>query len=366
MLQTRLITTARAAVLMATAAILAGPAAAQVAASPDGSEPSGAAGTAGESAPTGTAAGDSERAREHYAAGEAAFLAGDFARAAEQYGLAYDLGKDPALLFKLASAHDRAGNCPAAVARYQQFLAEGGPDEQRQAEVRERIAACAAGAGGSATATQPTAPAAAGDAAAAAPSAAQPVGSIADPGAATDADADAAGTGSGADSAGTGSSADSAGIGAAGDAPPSFVGSDPSWQRSAAWTSVGLALALATTGGVLALSAGSREEDVQNLIDFRDPTSNLPAAFDGNTARRYRELVDEGEDLNTYATITFAAAGLVAAAAAVFFVLDATSTGGSAAASAQAGPADAAARTAPQLTPWAAPRAAGMAVGWQF
>ena len=72
---------------------------------------------------------------------------------------------------------------------------------------------------------------------------------------------------------------------------------------------------------MLALSAGSREEDIQNLIEFRD-AEGRPATYTGATRDRYRDLVDEGDRLEKLSVVALAATGAAAAASAVFFVLD--------------------------------------------
>ncbi|HYU14946.1 MAG TPA: hypothetical protein VEL05_02695, partial [Candidatus Acidoferrum sp.] len=104
--------------------------------------------------------------------------------------------------------------------------------------------------------------------------------------------------------------------------PPAVVDEDtPGWERSAAWYAVGIAIALGTSAAVFGLSAASREEDVHNLINFRD-TNGRPLPFTGATRDRYRDLVDEGPRLEKLSMIALAATGAAAAASAVFFVLD--------------------------------------------
>lgn len=105
-------------------------------------------------------------------------------------------------------------------------------------------------------------------------------------------------------------------------APRSLDEEEPSWQRTAAWSSVGIAVALLTTGAVLGLSAASREEDVDNLIEFRD-AEGQPAIYTGATRERYRDLISEGDRLESLAVVAFAASGVAVASAALFFVLDA-------------------------------------------
>ena len=96
---------------------------------------------------------------------------------------------------------------------------------------------------------------------------------------------------------------------------------EPGWERTAAWTTVGITFAFGTAAAVLGLSAASREEDIDNLINFRDPEGQ-PAIYTGATRDRYRDLVDEGKRLERLSIAALIATGGAAATAAVFFVLD--------------------------------------------
>ena len=135
---------------------------------------------------------------------------------------------------------------------------------------------------------------------------------------------------------------------------PSFLDEPARWQRTAAWISVGVAAVFLTTAGVLATSAAAREEDLQRLIDFRNPITNLPETYAGSVSADYEDKVDEGKRFNGLAIVAFAGAGLATTAAIVFFVLDAK----------------AAPRERPQarryIVPIATPNAAGISAGWEF
>ncbi|MCG8420670.1 MAG: hypothetical protein MJE77_22350 [Proteobacteria bacterium] len=285
---------------------------------------------------------DLEKAREHYRNAETALQSGDPATAATEYEAAYQHSRDPVLFYKIGSAHQQAGNCQRALEYFERYLAEANPDEKFKSMTEQHKAEC-------------NAPTGSGDSALPGPgdSALPGPGDSALPGPGDSAlpgpgDLPAAGAGgeipggavpdgqtpaqprsaaepgqvqAGADQPIPGSTGD------AGDKPPTFVEQEPSWQRSVAWISVGMAVALASAGSVLALQASSREEDLENLINFRDTDGN-PRDFSGNTSQRYQELIDEGNDLNTYSTIAFAAAGVAAVTAAVFLVLDAFADSG--------------------------------------
>lgn len=251
---------------------------------------------------------DIQKAKESYARAEEAMNKGDYAQAVTGYTAAYEVTKDPVLFFKIASAHDKGGRCATALPYYERYLAEGKPDERFAALTRERIETCKA-AGKASPAAEPssTVPAA-GDSAAPASATA------------TEAPAPAASTAA-EDVPAAPADDEPAPMADVGKAPPSFADQRTTWQRNAGWLSVGIAVTFTTAGAVLAMSASSREEDIDNLIRFRYP-SGEPAQYTGTTRDRYEELVDEGEELATYARIAFGAAGVAAAAATVFFIMD--------------------------------------------
>lgn len=268
---------------------------------------------------------DLEKARGHYRNAEAAMASGEYARAATEYQAAFDASKDPVLHYKIGDAHERAGDCQKAIDSYRAYLAQGTPDEQFKATTEQRMARCSAilANQGTAGATGDAANTEAGGTTASNPTASNPgvpdptAGAAGDPGTSNDPTA-------GPTAGLTGGSDGAAGAGS-GDVSPTFADSRTSWQRDAGWIAVGVAVALVSTGGVLAVSANSREEDLQNLIDFRDILTGEPQDFSGNTQARYEELREEGKDLDTYSTIAFVAAGAAVASAVTFFILDATS-----------------------------------------
>jgi hypothetical protein len=250
-----------------------------------------------------------DMARQSYAKAEQAMKQGDFAVAAAEYASVYERTKDPALLLKIGVAKHKAGDCHGALAHYNRYLNEGSPGDALRAEIRERIDACQApadstGAGAAdlgragpgVPAQEPghgrrqARPAAAG---------AEPAATAAEP-----------------------TEQPAGGLGAAGQRPPSFMDQRSSPYLSAAWLSVGVSFTLLTGGAILAMSASSREEDIRYLIEFRYP-DGAPAVYAGTTRERYDELAEEGERAATYSRVMFGAAGLAAAAAGVFFALDA-------------------------------------------
>jgi hypothetical protein len=134
---------------------------------------------------------------------------------------------------------------------------------------------------------------------------------------------------------------------------PSFTDTPSTWKRSAGWIAVGTTIGLVAIGTVLALSAEGSEEDLAALTDFRtDQDGTLrPLRWD-EVDDQYVDLVDEGERFDRMATITFTAAGITAAAAITFFVLDAVSDKGE--------------RGGVALTPRVDRAGAGFSAGWSF
>jgi hypothetical protein len=237
---------------------------------------------------------DYEAARRHYQAAEKAAAAADWSTAAKEYGVAYDITRDAVLFFKLGNAYQQTGDCTRAVEYYKRYLAEANPGEEFQKDTNKRIETCKKAPAAGAKKTEPAAPEDASEAKSPAPDA-------------------------------SGDQAEQQGTSDLPAAPepgqPSFVDTEPSWQRTAAWTSTGLALAFATAGAVLGLSAKSREEDVDNLLNYRDPNGE-PVEFDESTQRRYEDLIDEGERLDKLSMVAFGVAGAATASAVIFFILD--------------------------------------------
>ena len=252
---------------------------------------------------------DFAAAKRHYAAAEEAAAAKKWPVAVRQYQIAFEITRDPVLFFKLGDAHQQSGDCKEALRFYRNYLAQGQPNAAFKKDTEARMAACGAAAGSES---------AGAEVASESPSATDPLpaeddGGLLDPG-----DFDAP------NAAGNASLPEPGGS----DAPIVAYGSRESevldeggWESTAGWTSVGLAFAFATTGAVLALSANSRQEDLENLLAFRD-VDGRPVRFEGETRRRYEELVDEGKTLETWSYVAFGAAGAAAVAAGIFFLMD--------------------------------------------
>jgi tetratricopeptide (TPR) repeat protein len=105
------------------------------------------------------------RARQLSDAGLDQFRRGDYRAALEVFKRSYELAPDPALLFDMAQAHRKLGQCAAALEDYRQFLAAVDQRTATQVKVAEHIEQMEACVGdgasadvGSAVATTPVQP----------------------------------------------------------------------------------------------------------------------------------------------------------------------------------------------------------------
>jgi hypothetical protein len=243
---------------------------------------------------------DSAQAKVLNDSANAAVNEGRYDDAVRDYNAAYDITKDPILFFKVGVAFEKAGKCEAAVGYYRRYLQEGQPNPQLLQSVNDRIAACG-----------PATGSAAGSAAAAVAGAA--TGSATGAGTGTETGTETgsqlgSGTGPG---SGPGSGAE---LGSA-QSPPD----KPRISRDGAWLMVGGALAFITAGVVLAYSASSSEQDLQDLyvgLDGKTPK------YDATTATRYQDLIDQGHRYQDLSWASFGIAAGFTAAAASWFVHD--------------------------------------------
>jgi hypothetical protein len=249
---------------------------------------------------TAVAQPDFKAAAEHYKSAEAAMARADFSSAALEYGVAYDITKDPILFFKIGQANERAGKCPVALTYYNRYVKEGNPNEEYKVLVAERIAACTPGdhgAGDHGAGDHGAGDHGAGDHGAGDHGAGDHGGDIAVP--------------IGDDVIGDG--------GPNGEVGPSFIDQRGSWKRTGAWISTGLTVGLVAAGAVLALSAEGSEEDIQALIDFRN--GGRPVRYN-EVKSQYDSLAADGKRFDQLATAAFIGAGATTAIAVTLFLLD--------------------------------------------
>lgn len=257
---------------------------------------------------------DVSRARDLYRSAEAAMKDGRFDDAIRDYGAAYELSKDPALFFKIGRANERAGRCETALIYYARYLREGKPTEQFTATTRERILACGGDARSVEGSAAPVSPEPTSETdASGTPGTTAQAGSAAgttEPAGATE-PAGEAGSAAGSATEPVDGAAASAGSGA----PRVLI---PSNHHKVAWLLTGGAIALAALGGILGYAADSSENDVRDLyVGF----AGQPATFDGQTRKRYDDLVDQGHRYEHLSWASFGLAGAAAVGAAVLFVI---------------------------------------------
>src|SRR6476660_2713923 len=80
-----------------------------------------------------------KQAKEHYKNAETAMAASAYEYAASEYGMAYELMKDPILFFKIGEADQKAGKCAAAITYYKRYLKEGNPNADFKKKTDDRI-----------------------------------------------------------------------------------------------------------------------------------------------------------------------------------------------------------------------------------
>ena len=234
---------------------------------------------------------DYDAAKRHYMAGKDAVARGDHEAAVREYILAYDITKDPTLFKQIGAAYEAQGKKAEAAIYYRRFLAEAKPGADVE-DVKARLA----GLEGKAPAVAPPAKEPGKEPLPPEPPKLPPPEAPEPPASAP-----------------------------AGEPTlPAFSETEARWQRTTAWVFVGLTAIGATTGAVLATSALGRKEDIQRLIDFRDPTTMQPSVYSGSTKTDYENKAKEGDDLSNWATISFIGAGVCAGAATLFFILDAS------------------------------------------
>ncbi len=232
---------------------------------------------------------DYKAAKEHFRKAEQASQAENWDEAVREFLIAYEITQDPVVFFKLATAYQSAGKCSEAVEYFKRYNEEANPSMEYRADALKRITDCNTKlAGEPATGPGESSP----------------------------------------DEGDTKSPMDPLDeeekeelVESTYDDQPTFIDEEITWQKTAGWTSVGVSAAFLTAGAVLGLSAKSREEDLDNLLTFRDG-ADRPTSFNDTVSKRYNDLEDEGKTLNTMSMVAFGLAGASAATAIVFFLLD--------------------------------------------
>jgi hypothetical protein len=268
---------------------------------------------------------DFEAAAKRFAAAQAAYSARHFTRSAREFQAAYEITKDPVLLYNIGESWERAGDGNRAVAAYGAYLAAV-PDAQDKADVQQRIRAIeerqfklvdqsAPGATPPGPATTGTVPA---------------PESAAHPG---DSDGGIAPTNSAA-------MPPPIPVEPSTTAPPPPVPIAPaplppapqvgvldehrptSSVHVAAWVGVATTVAVLTAGAIFGLAAQSRADEISRRLQFVD-SSGQPRTFDSAASAEYANLRNEGRLYNGLAIGFFSAAGALAVTTTALFIADA-------------------------------------------
>jgi tetratricopeptide (TPR) repeat protein len=219
---------------------------------------------------------DYAAAKRHFLAGKAEFAQRNYVRAAEEFQAAFEITKDPVVLFNIGESYEKAGLSEEAVRAYEGYLA-GVPSAPDRDTVESKITALKRGAGPSAPPADTKRPPADG-----------PSADVAAPHRSSEGEAD-----------------------------------DGSRLRTAGWIGIGLVAALATTAGMLALSAQSREDDIVRFQHSVDARTGAPLDFNaGDNARQYQNLFDDGHTYKDLSIAFFALAGAAAVATTTVFIID--------------------------------------------
>jgi tetratricopeptide (TPR) repeat protein len=291
---------------------------------------------------------DYDAAGKHFASGQERFSQKRYRTAAMEFQAAYDITKDPVLLYNVGEAWQKAGEGKRAADAYRSYLKER-PGAQDRADVErnitriemkkrklvdESVTGDKEEAEGWMAHGGPPTPTAAP--VAVAPAETSPVP---DPARTTDAPPPppaplgaAAGTASvpgpeastpppatapeprGANDASSAKQAPPQPLGLLDDRPATKM-------RVAAWVGVATTLALLTTGAILGLAAQSRGDEVGRRLSYVD-ASNQPNNYDSGAHSDLNSLKSEGRLYNGLAIGFYSAAGAAAIATTALFVVD--------------------------------------------
>ena len=242
---------------------------------------------------------DYDSAKRHFLTGRDLFERREFLRAAQEFQAAYDITKDPVVLFNIGEAYEKAGKVDEAIRAYEAYL--GASSVADREEVERKLAALRRQRSRqqipppSPTPTPAPTPMPAPTPIPARP---EPLASPPEP------------------TLGPGPE----GPGAAGQ---TAQGPPLSNMRIGAIVATVLSVGLLTTAGMLQLSVQSREDDVARMQQFVDPVTGRPLDYNsGTNAAQYQSLQDDGRTYRNLA-LAFAGAGVAAGVGAVLlFVYD--------------------------------------------
>jgi hypothetical protein len=304
---------------------------------------------------------DFEAAARHFGAAQDAFGKQHFHAAATEFERAYDITKDPVLLYNIGEAWQKAGEGKKAVVSYKAYL-KANANAQDRADVQKRIRSIEQKKLKIADQSAP------GDVipplVAEAPPQPSPAPVVTAKQETLTPDFDAPAP-SPAPAQVAVEPAPVAPVPVAAPPPPAAVAEKPekpaepsgglledqpvSKMRVAAWICVAGTVAVLTAGAIFALSAQARADEISRRFNFVDSTGQ-PRPFDAMAQNDYNNLKSDGQLYNSLGIGFFSAAGALAVVTTVLFVVDAKRPQ----------------KRAWNLAPNVSPKQAGVALGWSF
>jgi hypothetical protein len=296
---------------------------------------------------------DFEAAGKHFSAAQEAFGARHYKTAATEFQAAYQITKDPVLLYNVGESWEKAGDGHQAVASYKAYLKEQ-PAAQDKAEVQKRIKAIEAksyrlasqSAPGdnppsTATTTAPTPPPPSPPPATpppTAPTAPPPIKEPPPTATTTPPPTTAPSTAPTTTETAppppvtptppppplsTEPAPPAAAVPQATPPPPGLIDEGPTTKlRVGAWIGVAATLAVLTAGAIFGLSAESRADEINRRLSFVD-TNGQPHKFDQSAASDLKQLNDDGNLYNGLAIGFYSVAAVSAVVTVTLFIVDA-------------------------------------------
>ena len=259
---------------------------------------------------------DYDLAGKQFAAGQESFAAKRFHVAALHFSAAYDITRDPVLLFNVGESYEQAGDAVRARDSYRAYLAQK-PTAQDRADVEQRIARLFVDDKKAAPLVDRSVD---GDRAEAdrivasgtVPPTVQPA-SAAVPASASTSAVPAA------------PPAPAAAVAVIAPTQPAQVGlleEHPATRlRVAAWSGVAATLALLTTGAILGLAAQSRGDEVTRRLSFVDATGQ-PLTYDAAAKADFADLRSQGKLYNGLSVGFYTASAAMAVVTTTLFLVD--------------------------------------------
>lgn len=229
---------------------------------------------------------DYEAAGRNFAAAQEAFGKAQYTKAADLFEKAYDITKDPVLLYNIGEAYEKAANGKQAVRYYARYVAEQ-PQATDRPEVERRIAALREKyhVVGTVDPPKPGTPET------------PPKPEVPPPGEVKPPQPPA-------------------------ETPGGLLDDDhPSKTKVAAWIGVAATVALLTAGAICGLVAQSRSDEISRR-EISVNADGSPPKYDAATEQQFKDLTSEGKAYDAAGIALLTGAGVVAVISGVLFYLD--------------------------------------------